>query len=42
MKRCQHTYDNLAKRPIGGLNKRDGADPVDDADLLVADLDLLH
>jgi hypothetical protein len=32
----------LRNAPVGGLNKRDGVDPVDDADLLVAYLNLLH
>src|SRR5436305_6760770 len=32
----------LRNAPIGGLNKRDGADPIHDADLLVAHFNLLH
>jgi hypothetical protein len=32
----------LRNAPNGGLNKRDGVDPVDDAHLLVAYFNLLH
>ena len=32
----------LRNAPKGGPNKRDGVDPVHDANLLVAHLDLLH